>query len=517
MRYCFVRRHAGRDARGHGAHRLDRRRTPTRSPTTTSISRCSIASAGPFDASKLFHSGDHPTLRLRTTQGYELTGTHNHPVLCLVEHGRRAAAAVEAPRGDQSGRPSADLSNRAGAPRTSSSPSRGRSARRSCSARSSSEGWVGRPEAGFNNVDKELLRGRGRRATTPSSADRATSTSGRSSRAVILHELDIHNLGASPTSPLAELDGSERTRRLYPSSCGTDRRRSSGAFLRSLFTGDGSSSLLPRKHHPGLVLDLQRAARAATSSCCCSSSASSSRICRYDEGRVQGRHHQSPRRASLRSTRSVSSAPSRASSSAISRRSRETSRALSHDHVPFVADYIRSENGSRRTDVRLAAPAQRRSHRALGAGRRPRSSSGSPPTKSATSSSRSSPATTSTPRSSRSTDAGVQPVYSLRGRDRRPLLPDQRLRQPQHRGAPRPPRHRDAARHRGGDGRLRAQLRRASQEPLLLPARFPNLLVNGSSGIAVGMATNIPPHNLREVVGAVNAYIDEPRDRPRRR
>src|SRR5204862_4279126 len=47
-------------------------------------------------------------------------------------------------------------------------------------------------------------------------------------------------------------------------------------------------------------------------------------------------------------------------------------------------------------------------------------------------------------------------------------------------------------------------------EPLVLPARFPNLLVNGSSGIAVGMATNIPPHNLREVVGAVKAYIENP-------
>jgi DNA gyrase subunit A len=49
-----------------------------------------------------------------------------------------------------------------------------------------------------------------------------------------------------------------------------------------------------------------------------------------------------------------------------------------------------------------------------------------------------------------------------------------------------------------------------NQEPLLLPARFPNLLVNGSSGIAVGMATNIPPHNLNEVTGAVNAYLDNP-------
>ncbi len=48
----------------------------------------------------------------------------------------------------------------------------------------------------------------------------------------------------------------------------------------------------------------------------------------------------------------------------------------------------------------------------------------------------------------------------------------------------------------------------SQREPLVLPSRFPNLLVNGASGIAVGMATNIPPHNLREVAGAVAAYID---------
>src|SRR5256885_3203011 len=47
-------------------------------------------------------------------------------------------------------------------------------------------------------------------------------------------------------------------------------------------------------------------------------------------------------------------------------------------------------------------------------------------------------------------------------------------------------------------------------EPVVLPARFPNLLVNGSAGIAVGMATNIPPHNLGEVIDAVTAYIDDP-------
>ena len=50
----------------------------------------------------------------------------------------------------------------------------------------------------------------------------------------------------------------------------------------------------------------------------------------------------------------------------------------------------------------------------------------------------------------------------------------------------------------------------SQSEPLVLPARFPNLLVNGSSGIAVGMATNIPPHNLSESIGAVKAYMQNP-------
>ena len=48
------------------------------------------------------------------------------------------------------------------------------------------------------------------------------------------------------------------------------------------------------------------------------------------------------------------------------------------------------------------------------------------------------------------------------------------------------------------------------QEPVVLPAQFPNLLVNGTSGIAVGMATNIPPHNLGEVLRACVLLIDNP-------
>ena len=57
---------------------------------------------------------------------------------------------------------------------------------------------------------------------------------------------------------------------------------------------------------------------------------------------------------------------------------------------------------------------------------------------------------------------------------------------------------------------FRANYDDSIQEPTVLPAKFPNLLVNGGGGIAVGMATNIPPHNLGEVIDATIALIDDP-------
>ena len=53
------------------------------------------------------------------------------------------------------------------------------------------------------------------------------------------------------------------------------------------------------------------------------------------------------------------------------------------------------------------------------------------------------------------------------------------------------------------------------KEPTVLPARYPNLLVNGTTGIAVGMATNIPPHNLSEVISAVVKIIDDKIEEPK--
>jgi DNA gyrase subunit A len=70
--------------------------------------------------------------------------------------------------------------------------------------------------------------------------------------------------------------------------------------------------------------------------------------------------------------------------------------------------------------------------------------------------------------------------------------------------------HGDGAGHRRGDRRLHAELRRPHAGALVLPSRFPNLLVNGSAGIAVGMATNIPPHNLREVAEGVQWALENP-------
>ena len=57
----------------------------------------------------------------------------------------------------------------------------------------------------------------------------------------------------------------------------------------------------------------------------------------------------------------------------------------------------------------------------------------------------------------------------------------------------------------------------SEREPVVLPARFPNLLVNGAGGIAVGMATNIPPHNLGEVIDRLPRLYRGSRDQPRRR
>ena len=182
----------------------------------------------------------------------------------------------------------------------------------------------------------------------------------------------------------------------------------------------------------------------------------------------------------------------------------ESSRALSRDFVPYVADYIRSEVDSswlRRHNIDRIERWERHGTAIL-------ERIESEETRTVIE-----PLVTGDyfyAEVESVTDAGVQPVYSLKvDSDDHSFLTNGFVS------------HNTEARL----SRLATELLRdidqdtvdfgpnyddSQLEPLVLPARYPNLLVNGASGIAVGMATNIPPHNLRESIDATVAFIDDP-------
>jgi DNA gyrase subunit A len=452
--------------------------------------------------SRLFHSGEHPTLRLRTKQGYELTGTHNHPVLCLVDMvgvplllwkqldeikpGDRALIA-RMPRDTDDAITPEDrrLALLAGA--------------------FVAEGWVANGRAGFNNTDKDyfdaVVDAYDAIVGGPRYSYERTIKSG--SR---LYELDVQNLDALLESPLGNAVGVAREKHVpeFVWNGGSDFKRE---FLRSLFHGDGSSSLLPRStiqvsystYSEQLAKDVQLLLLEF---------GVVSRICRYAKGefKVVISNRRDARLFSRnvgflgakqeKLERDLATIP-------------QTSRALSHDHTPFVADYIRAESGSRWTDRDWLARhnidrIERWEQGGTAILERIESTEVRQVVEPLVSGDYFYAEVESV------VDAGVQPVYSLRvDTDDHSFLTNGFVS------------HNTEARL----ARLSTELLRdidaetvdfgpnydeSQQEPLVLPGRFPNLLVNGATGIAVGMATNIPPHNLRETIGAVKAYIADP-------
>jgi DNA gyrase subunit A len=457
----------------------------------------------PVRASALFHSGEHPTLRLRTTEGYELTGTTNHPVLCLVDMAgvplvmwklldeispgervllhRTTTATDEALHGS-----ARDLPLLAGA--------------------FVSEGWFGDRRAGFNNVDGAFF------GAVIDAYDRVVGGARYvSSRTIksgsLCHELDVQNLGALRASPLAEMEGLLSDRKRVPEfvwSAGSAFKR---VFLQALFEGDGSCSLLPRStiqisystRSPELARDVQQLLLEF---------GVISRLSRSARGEIK---------VVLTNRRDARLFAERVGFFGAKQSKLEqalasiplASRALSHDHVPHLSGYIRSEGGSnyaerdwlRRHNVdrierwenSSTAILERISSQEVRDVVAPLVSGDYYYAKVAS-----------------VKDAGVQPVYSLRvDTDDHSFLTNGFVS------------HNTEARL----ARIATEMLRdldmdtvdfapnydgSRREPLVLPARFPNLLVNGSSGIAVGMATNIPPHNLREVIAATIAYIDDP-------
>jgi DNA gyrase subunit A len=459
----------------------------------------------PVHASVLFHSGEHQTLRLRTAEGYELTGTANHPVLCLVDMAGvplliwrlleeiRAGERVLMHRGQSTTPVDQELDE-------------GSRMLALLAGAFVSEGWFGERRAGFNNIDRAYFDAVIEAYDAVVGGTRYT-TSRTIRSGSLSHELDVQNLSALRRSPLSELEGLTSEHKRVPEFVWSGSSEFKRIFLQALFEGDGSCSLLPRStiqisystRSGELARDVQQLLLEF---------GVISRLSRSHRGEIKV-VVTNRRDGRLFAERVGFLGAKQSKLENVLARIPVTSRALSHDHVPHVAAYIRSEGGStyierdwlRRNNVDRIERWERGSAAIL-----ERISSQEVRDVVA-------PLVTGDyyyAKVASVTDAGVQPVYSLRvDTDDHSFLTNGFVS------------HNTEARL----SRIATEMLRdldmdtvdfvpnydgSKREPLVLPSRFPNLLVNGSSGIAVGMATNIPPHNLREVVAATIAYIDDP-------
>lgn len=388
----------------------------------------------PVRADMLFHSGEHPTLRLTTREGFELTGTHNHPVLCLVD-------------------------------------------------------LLGVPTLLWKLLDEIKPGDRVAMQRTPAD-DLGIPSWSEVAAAIVLGELS----GRSAVKRVPEFiwSGSPARKRM---------------FLQALFTGDGSASALPRKtvqvsystYSVQLARDVQQLLLEFG---VVSKQVSDDR----GEYKVVITNR---RDARLFAQRIGFLDAKQDKLAAILDAVPVKSRAMSSDHVPFVADFVRAHGATSWTDrdwlsrhnvdrierwethraeivERITSPEVLDVVEPLVDGRFYYAEV------------------------SAVEEAGVRPVYSLRvDTDDHAFITNGfvshntecRLTQL-------------AMEMLAGidedtvdfgpnyDGR--------TEEPLVLPSRIPNLLVNGGSGIAVGMATNIPTHNLREVADGVVWALEHP-------
>ena len=410
----------------------------------------------PVRATMLFHSGEHPTLKLTTNEGFSLTGTHNHPVLCLV---------------DVLGVPTLL--------------------------------WKLLEELAPG--DRVVLQRMPHEATeVPSARDFAAATLAGAfvseDSGSVLRELDVHNLDALKRSVLDTMIGQRSADKHVPEFVWRSGIEIKRAFLRALFTGDGSASALPRN-----TVQVSYSTR-------------SSRLAREVqqlllEFGVVGKRVQhadgdikvvitNRRDARIFANRIGFIGVKHDKLAAILDALPLRSSALSSDHVPFVADYIRA-NGAKSGPERTWLALHNVDRIDRWVDRRPeivqRITEAEvldvveplvdgrfyyAEVKSVE-------------------DAGVREVYSLRvDTEDHAFITDGFVS------------HNTEARMTPLAMAMLQDITEdtvdfadnydgKTQEPVVLPSRIPNLLINGSNGIAVGMATNIPPHNLREVASGV--------------
>jgi DNA gyrase subunit A len=383
----------------------------------------------PVRATMLFHSGEHSTLTLTTNEGFSLTGTHNHPVLCLVD-------------------------------------------------------VLGVPTLLWKLLEELQPGDRVVLQRTPHEETDIPSAADLSTLQVELQAMDRHG---SADKRVPEF--------VWRSGTGVKR-----AFLRALFTGDGSASALPRntvqvsystrstrlaREVQQLLLDFGVVSRQV----------------RYSSGEIKV-VITNRRDARIFAHRVGFIGAKEDKLAAILASQPVRSSALSSDHAPFVADYIRANGATRWTERNWLALHnvdrierwQDRRHEIVERITEPEVLDVVEPlvdgrfyyaeVKSVV-------------------DAGVRPVYSLRvDTEDHAFVTDGFVS------------HNTEARMTPLAMAMLQDITEETvdfsdnydgktQEPDVLPARIPNLLVNGSNGIAVGMATNIPPHNLREVAAGV--------------
>jgi DNA gyrase subunit A len=368
------------------------------------------------------------------------------------------------------------------------------------------EGWVSETRAGFNNVDANYF------SQVLAAYDAVVGgTRYAYSREIRsgskLHELDVQNLELLRMSPLADLAGLDSDEKVVPERVWQGKRHYKRMFLRSLFTGDGSCSLLPRKtiqvsystYSAQLARDVQQLLLEF---------GIVSRLCRYEKGehKVVIANRRDARRFAL--DVGFLGAKQAKLEELLAQIPHESS-ALSGDHVPFVADYIRKDCGSRWADKDwLRRHNVDRVERWERGGAAIMERIASEEVRAVVE-----PLVTGDyyyAEVAAIEEGGVQPVYSLRvDSDDHSFLTNGFVS------------HNTEARL----ARIATELLRdidantvdfepnydeSRRQPSVLPSRFPNLLVNGSTGIAVGMATNMPPHHLGETIDAIVAMIDNP-------
>ncbi|MGQ0668704.1 MAG: DNA gyrase subunit A [Actinomycetota bacterium] len=389
----------------------------------------------PVRATKLFHSGTHPTLRVTTREGYSLTGTDNHPVLCLV------------------------------------------------------------PAAGVPMLLWKLL--------SEIRPGERVAMLRRPHEELGAPTVEEEHLAVLAGAIVAEGWASKRV----PSFVWRASPAAKATFLKALFEGDGSSSLLPRKtiqisystRSDQLARDVQQLLLEF---------GVVSRLCRYANGEIKvavTNHRDARLFASRVGFLDRRQAKLRRELAAVA----IESSAMSSDHVPFVADYVRAEGATRWTDrdwlnrhnIDRVERWERDREAILGHITNEEVRRVVEPLVDGT---------YYYAEVASVEDGGDRPVYSVRvDSDDHAFVTNGFVS------------HNTEARL----GTVALEMLRDiesetvdfvpnydgyEREPLVLPSRFPNLLVNGSGGIAVGMATNIPPHNLGEAIDGVVHYIDHP-------